>query len=237
MNNLPEIDLSEKVSLDTAWFHYADLALQTSNNRERYYSLRFPRTTESSAEIDRREAQLLKFTRGLRIDFTAFIREGYFIAFGCYLGEGKPSSEHIQINKAFFDPNAEGFKIDYDENRVCAYGKSYVDVEVLPNADQLRAHYPTKFPDLDKSNDGKPITVVPGPKVKMGRPASEGIEKAIVALKATDPDFAGKYRGPQCDQVREYLFPEGVDHLNPPNGYRDGAIKSRLRKLVPVTKS
>tara|TARA_X000000950_G_scaffold289488_1_gene414157 strand:+ start:65820 stop:66557 length:738 start_codon:yes stop_codon:yes gene_type:complete len=72
-------------------------------------------------------------------------------------------------------------------------------------------------------------------KRKVGRKSSPGIEQAIEELVEIRADFwrieGGRTK--QCDLVRERIHGVDVDHLCPPAGYGDSAIKNRLRDLDP----
>lgn len=72
-------------------------------------------------------------------------------------------------------------------------------------------------------------------KRKVGRKSSAGIESAIEHLVKSQPGFwtiqGGRTK--QCDLVRTHIFGTKVNHVEPPLGYRDGAIKNRLRAMDP----
>lgn len=228
MNNLPEIDLKARAALESAWLDFADLTFENSNYREQYYRLKFSNKRETHEEISLRERQRDKLRKSLQQQFTHLIRDGYFIAYGCYIGAGSPPTEHQVINKAFFDTLVDDFKIRYEENSVHAHGKQFVDVEILPNLEKLESDFPNRY-GRSQNTDGSGTRRGK----KMGRPVTTGVEDAIHALMESDPDFKTDNREPQCDKVREHLFGQDVDHHRPPKGYTDSAIKIRLRKLLP----
>lgn len=70
-----------------------------------------------------------------------------------------------------------------------------------------------------------------------GRKPSSGIEKAIEDCEASVSNFWGLTRKQQCDEVRRQIHGADVDNTIPPKGYKDGAIKKRLRSLDPSQKS
>ena len=231
MNNLPEIDLNKRIPLQYAWLDFSDLANFETNYREQYYALKFGNKAETNVEIDDREWRRDKLKHSLQQQFTGLIRDGYFIAYGCYLGPGEPSSEHTEINKAFFDALAPDFEIDYDGNKLHAFGKNYIDIEVLPNVAKIASERPEKFvkqasetavePETDLPEESasapgeEPISSLDNFPQPAGAKSKEDLRQRVIAeCVHRFPDFlkwTNKKQIQKANSVARELHPEQFD--------------------------
>lgn len=232
MDNLSNIDANERSPLESAWEIYADVVFSGSKYRDELRNLRGQSQQGSYEESDRVFKKLEHRERSLKKQFLGLLQHGYFSAYGHDLNAVPSSGESTKIHKSIFDERAEGFQIDWQGNWLKVHHKHFIGIEVAPNLTKLREDYPERFKTLIPTDIG-PTPPNQQLKKKMGRPVAHGIENAIDALTASNPQFIHLTRNAQCDRIREHLFGDDVDHVSPPKGYKDGAIKKRLRKKLP----
>lgn len=202
--------LENSIELSRAWYEFMGVCRPEYELRKRFDELSRPAVMETQEETDRRIRRTEIKTQNLRLDFLAEIRNGNFHVFGRDVTD-QIDSPFKKLPNSIFDEADPSLHIDWNLSHISVHGHKIIDIRVFFKSDQ---------------------TIVSGHKKKMGRPTAKGIENAIQKLQS-NPDFTQLTRDEQCDRVRECLFGNEVDHVNPPKGYKDGAIKSRLRKLLP----
>ena len=201
----------ESVPLAAAWEHFAALSEKAlairDHRREIMRSL-------SNCEADQRvllEREAAQMRLCLENWLVALLRAGDLIAYGRRYGLPKDAPS-TRVYPAQFEGLAIDAAINWEASAIRLQGITLVDVEVaLPHKEAA-----------PKSRDVK----------KRGRPSSDKIDPAVEVL-AADPTFAELKRVEQINRVREHIFGSNVNHVKPPKGYGDGAIKKRLLKRLP----
>ena len=201
--------LENSIELSRAWYEFMGVCRPEYELRKRFDELSRVAPNETQEETDRRIRRTEIKTQNLRLDFLAEIRNGNFLVFGRDV-TNQIDSPFIELPNSLFEEADPSLHIDWNLSHISIHGRKIVDICAFFKSDQ---------------------TAISGHKKKMGRPTAEGIENAIRELMC-DPEFNHLTRDAQCDRVRECLFGNEVDHVNPPKGYKDGAIKSRLRQLL-----
>lgn len=104
--------------------------------------------------------------------------------------------------------------------RVRCGSRTYTDIRVIPRETAVRLAAPKQQPARVQKRRGRK---------NMG----SKIEPIIKRLIARDSGFPNLTRDQQCDAVRVERFGADVNHDAPPKDWRNGAIKTRLRALLP----
>jgi hypothetical protein len=211
MPKSPELSEDSAVSLSRAWLEFADIS--RPGRKDDYYKIKWAMADAMGDEFETSQRRFYSKMDKLRIELLGEIRSDKLAVYGRDLSKGV-NSPHEKMPGSYFDEMHGYFKADWDNDTVTIHGQKFADVVIVPVCSEQNSN-----------NSTTPS--------KMGRPTSQGIEEAIQALIAEDPDFKGLGRKRQCDLVRIHLFGDGVDNSNPPKNYKDGAIKNRLRDLLP----
>lgn len=214
-SNVEEI-WKNAVNLSIAWEELADHGMPGFNYREKLRKLRNFDEDRTVEESERRFYLLEDKEWKLKIQMLRRIEYGDFDAYGRNITNSIDAGIS-KLPNSLFDQMAKGFEVEWDANRLFVREMKFIDIRIAPTN--------VARPEFAKPNVSPKRT---------GRPnIDDKVRPVIEKLMKERTDFSQLTRAKQCDLVRETIVGPNVDHINPPKGFTDSAIKARLRDMLP----
>lgn len=215
MSNEEEKTWRQGKELDDAWLEYADHMWPEGQRVARMRALWRGEATDTLSDTERKEIDAERLERGLKSELLDAISEGYFQAFGRDITDGldKPI---IPLPPGLFDVRIDGFGINWERSTMTAYGRTIIEVRVLPDLNRL----------------GSALIDVDVPKAaKGGRPRKrDALEQACRIAMRDVPGF--------CDLQTKQALPivENIlkTTLKTSEGFAGGVNEETLRRAKKV---